>query len=100
MVLLKPEHLLRLPAALLCSSRSAIACSSSCRSIGSATAWLCCPRTKVQMAEGQGQDNGGGTVCSEGAPCAQIGHRPALNFLGGNLCPTSGGHLPSSRSQC
>ena len=73
MVLLKPEHLLRLPAALLCSTGSTTACSSRCRSIGSATACLCCPRTKVQMAEGQGQDNGGGTVCSEGAPCAQMG---------------------------
>ena len=55
---------------------------------------------RCRWPRGRARTTAGAPSAQRGHLVLRWGHRPALNFLGGNLCPTSGGHLPSSRSQC
>ena len=53
---------------------------------------------RCRWPRGRARTTAGAPSAQRGHLVLRWGHRPALNFLGGNLCPTSGGHLPSSRS--
>ena len=97
MVLLKPEHLLRLPAALLCSSGSVVV---DVEALDLPLPAFVVRGQRCRWPRGRARTTAGAPSAQRGHLVLRWGHRPALNFLGGNLCPTSGGHLPSSRSQC